>query len=175
MFHPLFLSLPPSLSLSTYLSIYLSVTRPHSPDFSFVLRLSTPTTRLTHPRSPPRTAPALFSSISLRPRNLNRHRVVVHRHRYRVSRTGRAICCYHQLFASLLVVGGVAAAACCEQEDTGWEERMGGRRRRGWRLYRGATGRRTQGVDGGGGVLKFSGALLPGNITRPAVSSRRFE
>ena len=31
------------------------------------------------------------------------------------------------------------------------------------------------GVDGGGGVLKFSGALLPGNITRPAVSSRRFE
>lgn len=121
---PLFL--PLSLSPSTYLSIYLSVTRPHSPDFSFVLRLSTPTH--SSPISPPRAAPALFSSVSLRPRNLNRHRVVVHRHRYRVSRAGRAICCYHQLFASLLVVGGVAAAAACCEQGGRKDGRVGGGR-----------------------------------------------
>lgn len=105
---PLSLSLPPPIYLSIYpllvLILPISLSCCASPH------------RLTHPRSPPpRAAPALFSSVSLRPRNLNRHRVVVHRHRYRVSRAGRAICCYHQLFASLLVVGGVAAAACCEQ------------------------------------------------------------
>lgn len=62
---PLFL--PLSLSPSTYLSIYLSVTRPHSPDFSFVLRLSTPTH--SSPISPPSSRPrALFLRLPSPPK-----------------------------------------------------------------------------------------------------------